>query len=76
MSNKMFDNGFDPYDELIRLQARLDTIEAAHNRLATDYIRSQQDLDLALSSIQSLQKGHLALSRLVGENPIFNMNLK
>jgi hypothetical protein len=72
----MFDNNFDPYDALIRLQARLDNLEAVHNRLAHDYLKTQADLELVLSSLQSLQKGHLALSELVGQNMLFKLGKK
>jgi len=72
----MFDNDFDPYDALIQLQFKLQEVERAHNLLAKDYIRTQKDLDLALSSIQSLQKGHLALSKIVTNNPLFQIGQK
>lgn len=72
----MFDNNFDPYDALIRLQARMDVLEATHNRLAHDYLKTQADLGLALDSLHSLQKGHLALSELVGQNMLFKLGQK
>jgi hypothetical protein len=76
MSNNMFNNNWDPYDALIVLQARLDNVEAAHNRLAHDYLKTQADLSLALNSLHSLQKGHLALSELVSQNILFKMGQK
>lgn len=72
----MFDKNFDPYEALITLQARLDNLEMVHNRLAHDYLKTQSDLSLALDSIHTLQKGHLALSELVGQNILFKMGQK
>ena len=76
MSNNMFNNNFDPYDALIVLQSRIDHLEAAHNRLAHDYLKTQADLGLVLNSLHTLQKGHLALSELVNQNILFKMGQK
>ena len=64
MSN-MFGSNFDPYDALIELSEKLKRLEYAHNALARDYVKTQGDLQIALESLNSLQKGHLALSKIV-----------
>lgn len=61
----MMDNNFSPYDALMELNERLHTVEQAHNRLARDYVKTQDDLLEALRQINTLQRGHLALSQLV-----------
>jgi hypothetical protein len=61
---KMY-NGFDPYDALISLDKRLKEMEQKHNAMANDYMLTQRDLDIALVSLNSLQKAHLTLSELV-----------
>jgi hypothetical protein len=63
--HNMFGQDFDPYDALVNLSARLDRLEQVHNALASDYVKSQKDLDLVLNSLNSLQKGHIALSDFV-----------
>jgi len=65
MSKDMFSHGFDPYDALIELNNRVTELEKKHNRLAHAYERTQRDLDIALSSIQGLQKGQMLLNDLV-----------
>ena len=61
----MFDRNFDPYDALIELNKRLHEVEKKHNMLAQDYQRSQSDLNIALNSLQNLQRSYLKLSQLV-----------
>lgn len=58
----MFDTGFDPYNALIELNERLLRLETAHNRLANAYQKSENDLSIALDSLQSLQKAYLSLA--------------
>lgn len=65
MSKRMFDTGFDPYDALIELNARLTEVEKRHNMLVRDYEKTQRELSQALHSLNNLQRGHLALSELV-----------
>lgn len=62
----MFDKRFDPYDLLIQLNERLMHLERQHNAMARDYQQTQRELNVALDSLQTLQRGHLALSELVG----------
>lgn len=64
--NQMFDPSFDPYNELILINQKLDRLERAHNNLARDYIKSQNDLSILMDSHQHLQKAHLAMSKLIG----------
>lgn len=61
----MFDKNFDPYDALIELNERLHQVEKQHNLLAKDYQKSQADLNIALNSLQNLQRSFLSLSQLV-----------
>ena len=63
--NNMFDRKFDPYDLLIQMNKRLQEVEQKHNMLAQDYQRSQADLNIALNSLQNLQRSYLKLSQLV-----------
>jgi len=63
--NNFYDHGFDPYDALIQLNERVNALEKVHNQLATDYMKSQRDLTLALNSLNSLQKHYLAMSHTV-----------
>jgi hypothetical protein len=55
---------FDPYDMLIELNERLNRLETAHNKMAHAYQKTEEELSMTLSSLQSLQKAHLALSEL------------
>lgn len=52
----MLDNNFDPYEILIQLNERLTRLEIVHNKLARSYQLSQRDLDVALQTINHLQK--------------------
>lgn len=58
-------NNFDPYDALIELNERLLRIERAHNRLARDYERSQQEFTQSLVAHQKTQQHLLNLQRVV-----------
>jgi len=62
--NDMFGN-VDPYDLIIQMNDRLNQLELAHNQLARDYMKTQQEFGALLTSHQHLQKSHLALSQLV-----------
>jgi len=55
LMSKMFRTDWDPYDVIVELAGRLDRLEAAHNRLSEDYIRTQRDLTVALEAIRNLQ---------------------
>lgn len=46
---------FDPYDALIQLDLRLTQLEIAHNRMADAFHKSEQELNIALHSVQNLQ---------------------
>lgn len=70
----MLNNDWDPYDALIDLNERLLRLETAHNNLAHAYEQSERELGLALDSILSLQKSHLALSGFISEH-IKNISL-
>lgn len=61
----MMDNNFSPYDALIELNERMLRLEKKHNQLARDYMQTERDLTEALRQINTLQRGHLALSELV-----------
>ena len=61
----MMNNNFSPYDALIELNERLTTMERMHNKLAEDYVKTEADLLTALKQINTLQRGHLALSELI-----------
>lgn len=74
--NRMFEGDWNPYDVLIQLSERLNRLEHAHNILAREYTKSQHDLDIALQSLNSLQRGHLALSELVAANALMNLDQK
>jgi hypothetical protein len=74
--NPMMDSGFDPYNALVELNERLLRLEQAHNMLANDYMKSQRDLDITMNSLNSLQKGHLHLSQLVGVAAISKYDIK
>ncbi len=60
-----FGQNFNPYDALVELNDRLSRLEQVHNQLADDYMKTQRELDIALECLNSLQKGHLALSQTV-----------
>jgi len=60
-----FGQNFNPYDALIELNERLSNLEQVHNQLAHDYLKTQQELTIALECLNTLQKGHLALSNTV-----------
>lgn len=47
---------FDPYDLLIQLDARLNNLERAHNKMAHAYQQSEQELTVALHSLKHLQQ--------------------
>lgn len=51
--------GFDPYDTLIEAMERIQRLESAHNKLATAYNKSEQELNTALKSLNHLQKSHM-----------------
>ena len=65
MGKNLFDQQFDPYDALIELNDRINRMEIAHNNLAKAFQRTEQELNMALTSLQHLQKSHLKLSELV-----------
>ena len=64
---RMFKGDWNPYDVLIKLDARTNHLIEKHNQLAEDYDRTKQDLDLALDALQSLQRSHLALADVVSK---------
>lgn len=72
----MFDKNFDPYDILVKLNERLHQLEIAHNTMAVDYQKTQHELNIALQSLNSLQRGHLALSELVASQTLINLDKK
>jgi hypothetical protein len=74
--SKMFDSGFDPYQALIDLDARLNAVHRAHDALARDYMQTQRDLDILLESHQHLQQAHLQLSKTVVDLLIDNKETK
>jgi hypothetical protein len=76
MSKNPFENSFDPYDALIELNERMNRLEVTHNKLAHAYQRTEQELNIALQSLNSLQKGHLALSRVVHLNSVRDMDIR
>jgi hypothetical protein len=51
--------GMDPYDLLITMQDRMSVLEQAHNNLANAYQKINNDVSLLLTSVQTLQRGHL-----------------
>lgn len=61
----MFDPKFNPYDELILLNQKMDRLEKVHNLLARDYQITQNELNVALENLRSLQQNQLALSKLI-----------
>lgn len=61
---KMFGD-IDPYDMLIILQDRMNTLEQAHNGLANAYQQQHKELQLALESLHTLQVAYLNLSQQV-----------
>lgn len=63
--DNLFRAQFDPYQALIDLDARLTTLQKAHNMMARDYEQQKRDFDVLLNSHQHLQKAHLSLSQLV-----------
>lgn len=64
---RMFQGDWNPYDVLIKLDARTNHLIQKHNQLANDYEQTKRDLDLALDALQNLQKSHLALVDLVSK---------
>lgn len=74
--NKMFEGDWNPYDVLIELSEKQRILEQAHNNLAHEFVKTQKDLDIALHSLQSLQKGHLALSEYVTSTILVNIDKK
>ena len=65
MTKKDMFGDFDPYDTIILLQSRLAMLENAHNGLAHAYNKQHDDLQLALQSIQTLQRAYLNVSQQV-----------
>ncbi len=72
---RMFDSGFDPYQALLDLDARLTAMHRAHDALARDYIQTQYELGVLLESHQQLQQAHLQLSKTFVE-VMMNKELK
>lgn len=58
-------NNIDPYDMLIELNERLLRVERAHNRLAKDYERTQQEFTQSLIAHQKTQQHLLNLQKVV-----------
>jgi predicted nuclease with TOPRIM domain len=58
-------HAFDPYDALVEMQARLDRLEHAHNKLAHAFQKTDHELNQLIQHFNNLQKSHLALSQLV-----------
>ena len=59
MSRHEMFGGMDPYDLLISMQDRMNVLEQAHNNLANAYQKINNDLNVLLPSVQTLQRGHL-----------------
>lgn len=57
--------GFDPYDTLMEAMERIQRLEVAHNKLATAYNKSEQELNTALKSLNRLQQNQLMTMRSV-----------
>lgn len=76
MSKSPFDSNFDPYNALIELDERINRMELVHNNLAAAFQRTEQELNLALSSLNHLQKGHLTLSRLINAMAVQQYDVK
>lgn len=74
--NRMFEGDWDPYDILMELSEKQRILEQAHNNLAREYVKTQKDLDIALQSLNSLQKGHLALSEFVTTSIMVDLTKK
>lgn len=76
MPKNLFDSDFDPYDALIELNERINRMEQAHNNLASAFQRTEKELNLALTSLNHLQKGHLSMSRLINAMAITQYDVK
>jgi predicted nuclease with TOPRIM domain len=66
---------FNPYDLLIEMQARLDRLELAHNKLAHAFQKTEHELTELLKMFNHLQKSHLAMSQLISVAAINQWNL-
>lgn len=62
----MFDPKFDPFNELILLNQKLDRLEKAHNAMARDYQITQNEFNVLIQSHQELQKAYIAISEIIG----------
>lgn len=71
-------HNFDPYDALVELNQHLLEVKSAHNNLARAFEQQTQDLNLALESLNNLQKAHMTLSKSVyalGQAAMFQQEL-
>lgn len=62
----MFDPRFNPYDELVLLNQKLDRLEKAHNAMARDYQITQNEFNVLIESHQELQKAYIAIAEIIG----------
>jgi hypothetical protein len=67
MGLTMFNNDFDPYDQIMQMSQRLLGLQDAHNNLGRAFERSERDLSVALEAIRNLQQSHAHLNSLVFE---------
>jgi hypothetical protein len=54
-------NDFDPYDILISTAERVNRLEAAHNKMAESYSKTEKEFTIALHSIRHLQQSYLEI---------------
>lgn len=62
---QMYENGWDPYDLLIEAVERIQALEKAHNNLADAFQKSERELNIALKSLNHLQKSHLSAIKTI-----------
>lgn len=74
--SNLYDNSFDPYDQLMRLDARMREFEIKHNMLSREYARTQEEFSQLLESHHHLQNAVLAMSKVVGTGLLNNFPLK
>jgi ATP adenylyltransferase/5',5'''-P-1,P-4-tetraphosphate phosphorylase II len=64
---------FDPYDALIAMDQRLGQLTDAHNRMANEFMKVQQEFSTLLVSHHQLQQAHLKLSDLIAAKALFDL---
>lgn len=67
---------FDPYDLMLELQARVDRLEHAHNKMAHAFQQTEREFSELVKHFNNLQKSHLALSQLVSATAIKNWDIR